>query len=139
MAGLLQAAILSWTEYSPEVFRLFAWGLTIIRLKLFDYSLEALRRFALSLQMSHVSQKNMFFCSYVFKKNMFFCSHVFKKTCSSVLMSSKKTCSSVLMSSKKHVLLLREQQEPAFKAFTRFIYRLIRDYNEVLCNIWDIY
>ena len=51
----------------------------------------------------------MFFCSYVFKKNMFFCSYVFKK----------------------HVLLLREQQEHAFKAFTEVLYRLIRGFTEV--------
>ena len=43
----------------------------------------------------------------------------------------KKTCSLVLMSSKKHVLLLREQQEHAFKAFTEVLYRLIRDFTEV--------
>ena len=139
MAGLLQAAILSWTEYSPEVFRLFAWGFSIIRLKPFDYSLEAFRVISstcssvLMSSKKHVLlfsylQKNMFFCSYIFKKNMFFCSHVFKKTCSSVLMSSKK-----------HVLLLREQQEHAFKAFTEVLYRLIRDFTEVWCNIWDIY
>ena len=59
---------------------------------------------------------------------MFFCSYVFKKTCSSVLMSSKK----------KHVLLLREQQEHAFKAFTEVLYRLIGGFTEVLCNIWNI-
>ena len=41
---------------------------------------------------------------------MFFCSYVFKK---------------------KHVLLLREQQEHAFKAFTEVLYRLIRDFTEV--------
>ena len=44
------------------------------------------------------------------QKNMFFCSYVFKK---------------------KHVLLLREQQEHAFKAFTEVLYRLIRDFTEV--------
>ena len=58
---------------------------------------------------------------------MFFCSYVFKKTCSSVLMSSKK-----------HVLLLREQQEHAFKAFTEVLYRLIGGFAEVLCNTWNI-
>ena len=63
---------------------------------------------------------------------MFFCSYIFKKTCSSVLMSSKKNmffCSYVFK--KKHVLLLREQQEHAFKAFTEVLYRLIRDFTEV--------
>ena len=74
----------------------------------------------------------MFFCSYVFKKkhvllflclqkNMFFCSYVFKK----------KHVLLFLCLQKKHVLLLREQQEHAFKAFTEVLYRLIRDFTEV--------
>ena len=48
---------------------------------------------------------------------MFFCSYVFKK---------------------KHVLLLREQQEHAFEAFSEVLYRLIGGFTEVLCNIWNI-
>ena len=34
---------------------------------------------------------------------------------------------------------MREQQEHAFKAFTEVLYRLIRGFTEVLCNIWNIY
>ena len=112
-------------DYSPEAFRLFAWGLSIIRLRPFDYSLEAFRLFDWS----------------------------FSKICSKLTNVSclqKKHVLLFLCLQKKHVLLFLFLQKNMFfccesnkstllKPLPRFIYRLIIGYNEVLCNIWDIY